>query len=170
MSRRTHARLRHTLCLTLRNARVTNCFFHNMRNTSTKHSCKMQCGSINFSTAHKQLPAGFFANAFACSIGKRSLLTAHHLRLLGHIPVLPRFRSKSHTGKTMTPPFSTLLRHASTRAPILTGTYPSRRLHLQALQHLSHRCRCHSCSSTPPCTAYDFGRACRPPRPYFVLR
>ena len=42
MSRRTHARLRRTLCLTLRNARVTNCFYNNMRNTNTKDPCKMQ--------------------------------------------------------------------------------------------------------------------------------
>ena len=56
----------------------------------------MQCGSMNFSTTHTQLPAGFFANAFACSIGKRALLTAHHLRLLGHILVLLQLTSHCH--------------------------------------------------------------------------
>ena len=82
MSRRAHARLRRTLCLSLRNARIASCFFNNMRNTNTKHSCKMQCGSMNFSATHKWPPAGFFANASARSIGKRALFFAPLLRLL----------------------------------------------------------------------------------------
>ena len=86
MSRSTHARLRRTLCLTLRNARVTSCFYNNMRNTNTKHPCKLQSGCMIFSTTHTRMLANFFANAFAYGIGKRALLATHH-----SIPVVQFF-------------------------------------------------------------------------------
>ena len=86
MSRSTHARLRRTLCLTLRNARVTSCFYNNMRNTNTKHPCKLQSGCMIFSTTHTRMLANFFANAFAYGIGKRALLATHH-----SIPVVKFF-------------------------------------------------------------------------------
>ena len=75
------------------------------------------------------------------------------------VPLLPPFTAKGDTCKTMTQTFLTQLPCASALPKIVTGIYPSRSLHLQALQQLSHRRRCHSCSSSPPCTAYDFGRA-----------
>ena len=78
MPRRTHARLRRLLCLELRNARNWGCFFNGVCGTCSKWFCKLQCGCMNISTTMERTLAAFFANASACSTGKRALLAAHH--------------------------------------------------------------------------------------------
>jgi hypothetical protein len=85
MPRRTHARSRRLLCLELRNARDWSCFFNGVRGTCSKWFCKSQCGCMNISTTMERTLAGFFANASACSTGKRALLAAHHSIPVGHL-------------------------------------------------------------------------------------
>ena len=107
MSRSTHARLHRTLCLTLRNARATSCFYNDMRNTNTKHPCKVQSGCMIFSTTHTRMLAIFFANAFACGTGKRALLATHH-----SIPVVHFFTILPSLGACFN---WTMLLHVSAR-------------------------------------------------------